>query len=152
MRQQMSIEELNQHYGYRSFLPTTNILFFEETKALRIPLYRWNPEQGRTVFRSWRKRAIECPLYLDLMQIHNVVHFSFDEAQIVTDYCEFYKLVYSKGRIRFETDFPFPLVVEVSSWFVQIDKSDVPVGKYTEEVTCFLLGEGVSRRIDLHNQ
>jgi len=151
MYHHVSPEEVNQYYGYCSFVPTKGFAFSEETQTLRIPLYRWDPEQEKTVLRSWRKHIVEYPLYCDWMQIWNVIRFSFDETQTVTDYCEFYKLVYRHKLVRFDTDFPFPLVIEVSSWFVQIDKSDVVMGKCVEESTCFLIGESVSRQIILYS-
>jgi hypothetical protein len=151
MYHQVSPEEVNQYYGYRSFVPTKGFAFSKETQTLRMPLYRWDPGQAKTVLRSWRKHIVEYPLYCDWIQICNIVHFSFDETQTVTDHCEFYKLVYRHGLIQLDTDFPFPLVIRVSSWSVQVDKSDVVVGKCIEESTCFLIGEGVKRQIILYD-
>lgn len=124
----VSVEDFNRRYAYCSGIAPEQISFLSHQGILHIPFYRWDPDQLEVVRHSFWKRSHIFPLYRE------------------TEYCKFHRVVYCEttGRVRFDTDFPFPIRLCVDRWDVVIHSGESIVGKYIEHITWLLVGEGVA--------
>lgn len=141
----VSVDDFNRRYAYCSGIPLEQITLCTEN-CLRIPFYRWDPAQLRITRIGFLKYVYEYPLYKEWVEFRSLSRYVFHSGEQVSEYVLFYKLRHSPqgGKLKFDTDFPFPAEILVSSWDVVVYPSDRVVGKYIERITFFLLGEGFS--------
>lgn len=141
----VSVEVLNRRYAYCSGIAPEQISFLSHQGILHIPFYRWDPDRLEVIRHSFWKRSHIFPLYKEIVEFRAVSEYALALDEVVTEYCRFYRAVYleTTGRVRFDTDFPFPIELRIDRWDVVIYPSERVVGKYVEHITWLLVGEGV---------
>lgn len=130
-----------QRLTYPSLVAPERLAFLESERKVFIPLYRGDPSQQIARKVRWCKWQYSCPIFLDVLEIRHVSEYSLDEKQIVTEYCQLYKIFYNdrKQEIRFDTDFPFPVKIVVDSLELFIERGEHAIGMYHEWIDYMLI-------------